>query len=251
MHNDYSMLLTIDVGNTRAKLTAFDAQGGVFVDVAMDVATLQHEIQRIVACADVEGCVWCNVGGDDEAVERVLQTYAFPSLKVTGESRVPLRVDYKSRATLGSDRLAAAVGGAMRYPGRNLLIVDAGTCITLDVVTAEGAFLGGNISPGVEMRLQMLHEKTARLPRVVADGDLPELGYNTETAIRCGVVHGVQREVEGYVVHLQQCYADLLVLTTGGGAKELQISNAPCVNDERLVAEGLLRIWQEYVGTKQ
>lgn len=239
------MLLTIDVGNTRAKLMAFDAQGEVCGDVALDVSELQRKIQKMVGMDDVEGCVWCNVGGDDERVEHVLRDFAFPRLKVTGETSVPLRVAYKSRATLGSDRLAAAVGGADRYPGRNLLIIDSGTCITLDVVTAEGVFLGGNISPGVEMRLQMLHEKTARLPRVSAEGDLPEMGYDTETAIRCGVVHGVQREVEGYVAHLQQRYADLLVLTTGGGTRELHLDGTSCVHNERLVAEGLRRIWIE------
>lgn len=239
------MVLTIDVGNTRAKLVAFDVQGNVCRELAASIDDLKHAIRQISGNDTVEGCVWCNVGSDDRVVEDALADFEFRSIKVTGTTEVPVKVAYQSRATLGADRLAAVVGGVTKYPHNDLLIVDAGTCVTFDLVTAEGVYLGGNISPGIEMRLQALHERTARLPRVAADGAMPEIGRDTETAIRCGVVQGLAREIEGYVHYWQQRFPRLLLLQTGGSVINWEMGQVKCIADAYLVSAGLLRVWQE------
>ena len=124
--------------------------------------------------------------------------------------------DYASPETLGADRLAAAVGAAYCCKGHDLLIVDAGTCITYDYVSAEGHYLGGNISPGLGMRLRALHEQTARLPLVNADGEIERIGSNTINAIRAGVLQGVDYEITGYIRTMMRRKPDARIFLTGG-----------------------------------
>ena len=97
-----------------------------------------------------------------------------------------------------------------------MLIIDAGTCITYEVIDAQGNYWGGNIAPGMQMRLHALHEHTARLPLVSAEGPVPGMGYDTETAIRSGVLRGMKYEIEGYIKSMRAKYPKLLVFLTGG-----------------------------------
>jgi type III pantothenate kinase len=113
------------------------------------------------------------------------------------------------------DRLAAAVGAYMQVKG-NVLIIDMGTAITYDFVDSEGNYRGGNIAPGMQMRLKALHDYTARLPLVAAEGAHPHLGEDTETAIRCGVIDGIRYEIEGYLRQFFLKYHNLSVFFTGG-----------------------------------
>ena len=141
------------------------------------------------------------------------------------------------------DRLAAAVGAWSIQPGHDLLVVDAGTAITYDFVSADGTYRGGNIAPGIELRLRSLHEHTGALPLVKAKGDAPMFGTDTETAIRSGVINGVRKELEGYVNELRSIYPSLLVFLTGGDAEFFDIkakSTTFAVPD--LVLRGLARI---------
>ena len=119
----------------------------------------------------------------------------------------------------GRDRLAAAVGAATLYPGRNTLIVDVGTAVTLDVVSAEGVFLGGCISPGVAMRFRALHDYTAALPLCRAAEATGLVGRTTGEAIRFGVMNSLRFEIEGYIARMEAQFEDLCVIFTGGDAK--------------------------------
>lgn len=235
------MNLTLDIGNTRTKLNLFDGEEPVYEEVLSE--DLNVALERITAQFHPEHCVWCNVSGDDEEIERALSVLPCPVIHLTGTTEVPLTVCYQTRNTLGADRLAAVLGATALYPQTSLLVIDAGTCITYDLVDALGNYLGGNISPGLEMRLKALHQFTARLPQVAAEGDLPDVGINTETAIRCGVVKGMIYEIEGYATHLQQEYPDLRIFFTGGSnfgfseAFEEQL-----LTDRYLVARGLNRL---------
>ncbi|MBQ5722460.1 MAG: type III pantothenate kinase, partial [Bacteroidaceae bacterium] len=132
------------------------------------------------------------------------------------ETPVPITNRYRSPKTLGADRLAAAVGARSLKPGKDLLIIDAGTCITYEVIDAKGNYWGGNIAPGMQMRLRALNEFTAKLPLVSAEGNVPGMGYDTETAIRSGVLRGMKYEIEGYIRSMRSKYPKLLVFLTGG-----------------------------------
>ncbi len=129
---------------------------------------------------------------------------------------VPITIQYKTPQTLGRDRIASAVAAYIKYPDRNLLVIDAGTAITYDLIQAGGIYSGGNISPGMTIRFKALNNYTKRLPMLDENGDTPELGYDTETAIRSGVVEGVLKEINAYIDEFRIKYPDLLVFLTGG-----------------------------------
>lgn len=129
---------------------------------------------------------------------------------------VPIRNGYATPDTLGADRLAAAVGAATLYPGNNVLIVDFGTAITFDFVSAEGEFLGGNISPGAATRFRALHHFTRKLPLCELIDREVFMGRDTVSAIEGGVVNGIVYEVEGYIRDLERKYDGLRIIFTGG-----------------------------------
>ena len=235
------MNLTLDFGNTRAKIILFNGQEPVHEEVLS--GDLYEALQTITERFHPEKCAWCNVSGNDEELARAIATLPCPAIHLKGTTEVPLNVCYKTRNTLGADRLAAVLGATTLCPATPLLVIDAGTCITYDLVDAQGNYLGGNIAPGVEMQLKALHQFTARLPKVEADGELPEVGFNTETAIRCGVIKGATYEIEGYATRLRKEYPDLRVFLTGGShfcfSDEFQ---RYLLTDAYLVARGLNRL---------
>lgn len=206
----------------------------------------QH-IMEMVAGYSPDRVAYCTVAAENSSVNEVLNALKCPLLRVTGLTPAPVKVCYRTPETLGADRLAAVVGAVTLRPHTDLLVIDAGTCITYDLVDAAGNYLGGNISPGVEMRLEALHSRTARLPKVDADGgDVPDLGRDTETAIRAGVVRGIGYELQGCIRHWQKRYPKLRIFLTGGD--RYAFSDAVRKNiltDSHLVARGLNRLLQD------
>lgn len=166
-----------------------------------------------------------------------------PVLWFDNSTATPLRIEYGTPGTLGSDRIAAAVGAWDEKPGNNLLVIDAGSAVTIDFVSRQGAYKGGNIAPGIKMRLRALHEYTGRLPMVEKEGETPSLGHDTETAIRSGVIKGICHEIDGYIDEMREKYGDVLVFLTGGDEKTLKnhLKNR-IFADKYLVAKGLKRI---------
>lgn len=131
--------------------------------------------------------------------------------------RIPLCMEYETPLTLGVDRVADAVAAVKLFPGQEILIIDAGTAITIDYVSGDGCFLGGNISPGVEMRYRALHDFTAKLP-LISGSVMPQnlYGKNTHDAIHSGVVLGVIYEVQGYIDDFLEKWPRGVVILTGG-----------------------------------
>ena len=158
---------------------------------------------------------------------------------------LPIRNLYATPQTLGTDRLAAVIGAyeeTKQLTGRYApaLVIDAGTAITYDFINARGEYLGGNISPGVEMRFKALHQFTSRLPLTEAEGPHPSIGHSTDTAIRCGVMDGVRHEIEGFIRSFSVKQSNLLIFLTGGDSIEFdeRIKNR-IFADKFLVAKGL------------
>lgn len=128
-------------------------------------------------------------------------------------------------------------------PGHDLLVVDAGTAVTYDFVSADGIYKGGNIAPGIELRFKSLHEHTGALPLVGTQGDVPMFGRDTETAIRSGVINGIRKELDGYETELRSIYPSLLVFLTGGDADFFDIkAKSTIFAVPELVLHGLARI---------
>ena len=170
-------------------------------------------------------------------------------LEMTQRTAVPIGNAYLTPETLGVDRLAAAVG-AVSQVGDNCLIVDFGSAITIDVVEG-GVFRGGNISPGVEMRLRALHDYTKRLPKCEPTDENLELGRTTVEAIQQGVMTGITYEIEGYISYFYARNVKLSLIFTGGDAKFFvkRIKNAIFAKYD-LVICGLNRILEYNARTK-
>ena len=154
--------------------------------------------------------------GEAPAIVEAVRRHTDYLLEFTPATPVPIGNAYLTPATLGRDRLAAAVGAATLYPGRNALIVDFGTAVTLDFVSADGVFRGGCISPGMAMRFRALHEYTAALPLCDATDSAELLGRTTDEAVRLGVMNSLAFEIEGYIARMQGEIEDLCVIFTGG-----------------------------------
>lgn len=208
------MNLIVDIGNSYAKAAVFD--GSRMVEHLRFREELTGKIDALLADFPIEACAYASVGIPRPDVAERLQHEVPFVLQVTGETPTPLRMGYLTPATLGADRLAASVGAASLCPGKDLLVVDAGTCVTYDYVSADARYLGGLISPGLGMRLRALHEQTARLPLVSADGEVQAVGGDTATAIRSGVMLGLEHEVRGFIRSFKNHHADGCVFITGG-----------------------------------
>lgn len=208
------MNLIIDIGNTLAKLAAFE--GDRLVEVVRTSNETLERLPEFIAKRRFERGIVSSVFGITAEAERRLRSVSFPMLYFRWDTPVPLSNDYHTPRSLGSDRLAAAVGASSLFPGRDLLIVDAGTCLTYEFVTRDGRYKGGGISPGLQMRLRSLHAFTAHLPLIDSEGMVPEVGYDTETSIRSGVIEGMKCEIEGRIAWFKEKYPGLLVFLTGG-----------------------------------
>jgi len=146
-------------------------------------------------------------------------------IQFSHQTQLPISILYKNAETLGLDRIANAVGAATLFPNRNVLSIQAGTCLVLDFVNEKEEYLGGSISPGLTMRFETLHEKTKKLP-LLREPNLPHscLGMDTDESIISGVINGICYEIDGFIEDYQKKFDDLVVLFTGGDAPCLQKS---------------------------
>ncbi len=235
------MNLIIDIGNTWAKLVAFDGNTPM-EEIKTPNDTLEHLPDFTKKHAFKRGIVSTVFGITPEAGSRLKQL-DFPLLYFNPNTPTPIINDYRTPETLGADRLAAAVGAFTQHPGHDILIVDAGTCITYEFIDRNGHYKGGFISPGLQMRLKSLNTFTARLPLVGSEGENPETGYDTETSIRAGVIQGMKYEIEGHIRHFLEKSPSLLVFLTGGDVFDFdgKIKNI-IFADKYIVPKGLNRI---------
>ncbi len=210
------MNLAIDIGNTLAKLAVID--DGQVVDFQKTEKIDSAFVEKILEeNPEIEAAIIVSTGEYETAWEQMLEKRMKRFIRFGAETPIPIENGYATPQTLGLDRLAAAVAANALYPNSNVLIVDFGTAITVDFVSAEGRFLGGNISPGAATRFRALHHFTKRLPLCELDEDSVRLlGNSTQTAIESGVVNGIVYEIEGYIRDLQQRYNNLRIIFTGG-----------------------------------
>lgn len=215
------MRLIIDQGNSSIKLTTFE-KGVATAGAASESDDAVQFVSNFVKDCPIEATMYCSVRrAYNKPLQEWLQAHAAKVICFDEKTLLPIAIGYRTPHTLGYDRIAAAVGAQTIFPQRNILIIDAGTAITYDLLSADGIFVGGNIAPGADLRLQSLHEHTGRLPLVGTQGDTPLWGYDTETALRSGSLQGIAYEIEGYIHECSKRYDELLVFLTGGDAERL------------------------------
>ncbi len=210
------MNLTIDIGNTQTKIIVFEDTMPAFRKVTNTLSL--SFIKKVIKNYSIENILLSSVVNIDKPLLNCLNSLnGFEVLSV--KTKLPIKNKYKTPSTLGNDRLANAVAGAFLFPGKNVLIVDIGTCIKFDVVNARKEYLGGSISPGMEMRFNALHHFTGKLPLIHDSSKVFLLGKSTQEAIQSGVINGMTEEISGIVQRYKKIYKTLTVIVTGGHAE--------------------------------
>jgi len=233
--------LIIDIGNTVAKLAVFDDDN--LLEVFYDSNQTLESLPAVCGKYPLSRAVVATVIELNETVESRLKSLPVPLLQLDSTTPLPIKNLYETPQTLGYDRIAAVVGAYQNFPGRDILVIDAGTCITYEFIDSLGRYHGGNISPGVQMRFKALHQFTSKLPLISAEGRMTQLGKNTETAIRMGVLQGVEYEMLGYIETMRHKYPELLVFLTGGDEFSFDTNLKSIIFADRfLVLKGLNRI---------
>ena len=255
------MNVIIDIGNTRTKIALFQ-KNDLDEKAIVDVLTLDALSERLKG-QTIEGVIMSVTGQNTEGVANWLRERYF-LIELNAETPLPIDNLYGTPQTLGKDRLAAAVAANYLFPKHNCLAMDSGTCITYNFINNKGQFIGGNIAPGLTMRLKAMHHFTAKLPLLsrntveernadtIGKGGVTELvGTTTEQAMLNGAQIGLLSEVEGFIKRLSRSdsfgkkeFGSLKVLVTGGDGeflyKNLNIKNV-CY-EPNLVLIGLNRI---------
>ncbi|WP_163718205.1 type III pantothenate kinase [Mangrovibacterium lignilyticum] len=236
------MNLVIDIGNTRCKWAIFDKRNLIVQDTAKTFDL--HLLGQIIASHEgIDQAILSSVREFPKECRDTLAEHTDYFIELTHQTPTPIVNRYKTPQTLGLDRLAAAVGASISFPGTPLLVIDAGTAITIDFVSASNEFMGGNISPGIETRFRALNHFTGQLPLVDLKSEFVGLGVDTISAIRAGVQKGVIFEIESYIKEYKEKYTELTTVLTGGHCQFIaQHLQAPVQLIDDLTLKGLLEI---------
>jgi type III pantothenate kinase len=209
------MNLVIDIGNTRSKLAVFKSD--VMVDFKITENINELFLRQIIFDhPSIERCIISSVTEINDEIGNYIVDQKIPVVVLNAETSVPFKNNYLSKDTFGCDRIAAIAGACKLYPGKNVLIIDTGTAVTFDLKDRNEEYLGGNISPGLEMRFKALHHFTAKLPLLNGEPSNSLIGKSTHEAIINGVQNGLVFEIEGYIDELLKKFPDLIVILTGG-----------------------------------
>ena len=205
--------LVIDIGNTRIKSALFEKTELVWECVFDDLPDAILTWSK----RNFGNCLVSSVRWSQEELQNLLP---FGFIFLTSQTAIPISNDYRSPATIGLDRIAAAIGG-WRLAGKGpVLVIDLGTCITFEFVNQDNAYLGGAISPGLTMRAKAMNLLTARLPLVeLREKPKNQIGDNTITCMEIGIWYGVEYELTGQIQAFQKEYPEIKVFVCGGDAQ--------------------------------
>lgn len=211
----FFMNLTIDAGNTSVKLVLFDRDKQHLISHPKKF--LLKDLKNIFSKFPIQHTIISSVVETEKNILHYLRTKA-TLIELDSHTKIPIKNKYKSSATLGSDRLAAVVGAAKLFPGSNVLVIDAGTCVKYDFVNSKKEYLGGSISPGLRMRFEALHNFTNRLPFIQQGKYTKLIGTTTKDSILTGVQSGMVHEMNGFIEQYKNRYRTLQVVMSGGDA---------------------------------
>ncbi|MBE50850.1 MAG: pantothenate kinase [Flavobacteriales bacterium] len=230
------MNLIIDIGNTFVKYAVFSNNDIIYFlkdkDFDNDIAN------QVIKDYKVSSCIISSVR---EKISYNLKTSSV--FELSHKTKIPFNIIYSNKETLGADRIAAIVGATELHRNNNILIIDAGTCITFDYIDNNSNYRGGRISPGIMLRYRSLFDYTSKLPFLEKNKDYDFLGMNTKNCIISGVQNGIVSEIQEIINVIKKENDDLLVIITGGDAFffEKEFKNT-IFADEHLLIKGLNRI---------
>ena len=232
--------IVVDIGNTFGKIAvAFD--DGTVESVSR-VSHSQMEsslLQTILRHSNANGVIISCVGMELSSIERMLQGRGVRYIILSHKTKLPISIGYNTPATLGADRIATATGAFSLFPGESLMVVDFGTAITIDFITAQGEFSGGNISLGMRSRFESLHAMTHNLPMIEPPYIDASFGRNTREAITSGVILGIIFEIEGYISRFRP---EKVIFTGGDALFFAKRMKSPIFVIYNLLFRGLIKI---------
>jgi type III pantothenate kinase len=205
--------LCFDFGNTRKKLAVFHGKEQREAIVLSDDS--EETIQSLIDRYKPAKSILSSVIDHNPRVEELLSTQT-KFHKLSHLTKVSFTTPVGKPQTIGADRLALTAAAVLYYPKTNNLVIGLGSCVTYNFINKYHEFIGGAISPGLEMRIKSMNQYTARLPLVKPDSNVPLMGYDTETNILSGVVLGMAKEIDGFIAAYMEKYGNFNVLLTGG-----------------------------------
>ena len=221
------MNLIIDIGNTNTKIAVFEYDNIIEIDIINAENTIKAINKFLCKHKAINKAIISNVSETNNST--LINKISIDNVYCLSDKlKLPFNNMYKSKETLGSDRKALVSAAIKHYPNNNVLIIDAGTCITTDFIDASGNYHGGSISPGINMRYGVLSEKTSNLPKLERKYPLHITGSSTEDSIHSGIINGIVYEIREYISEYQKQYNDINIILTGGDSdflsKPLKIS---------------------------
>ena len=205
--------LCFDFGNTRLKAALF--QNSKLIEIFIFENDGVEIIGSVLKNFDIQKTILSSVIDHDPEIENLLSSKT-KFHKLNHLSRLPFTTPVGKPETIGADRLALSAAAVYFFPKQHNLVIGMGSCITYNFINADHEFLGGGISPGMEMRMKALNQFTAKLPIVKPDGNVPLVGYDTVTNILSGVVMGMANEIDGFINAYKERYGNFNVHLTGG-----------------------------------
>lgn len=232
------MKLIIDIGNTSTKLAL--SAGAIIMKKTRISSPDPALIDRFTDNQSLEGAIVSSVSYDPSGLISHLSARCKKVHRLTWQSHYPFGIDYETPETLGVDRLAAAAGAMVNHPQSDLLVIDAGSALTIDQV-AGGKYMGGCISPGMSMRFRALHEFTGQLPLVTPGKNFSLPGRSTRDAITGGVIMGMVYEINEYIRTFEEKHKNPVTLITGGDSEIIfSLTERKMLLSPDLVTQGLI-----------
>ena len=213
------MNLVVDIGNNFFKLGIFENSNLVFSFFDKN-DKIDVEIEKIIrSYTKITSALISNVSSIK--INDILNKLNIKIYELDSTFIFPFKLNYKTPETLGNDRLALAAAATILFPNSNNLVIDAGTCITIDFIDNNNHFMGGSISPGVKMRYDSLNHYTANLPLLKNENSFNYPGDSTNASIHAGIIGGVSNEINGFIKQINSRNDKVNVILTGGDAKIL------------------------------
>ena len=213
------MNLVVDIGNNFFKLGIFENSNLVFSFFDKN-DKIDVEIEKIIrSYTKITSALISNVSSIK--INDILNKLNIKIYELDSTFIFPFKLNYKTPESLGNDRLALAAAATILFPNSNNLVIDAGTCITIDFIDNNNYFMGGSISPGVKMRYDSLNHYTANLPLLKNENNFNYPGDSTNASIHAGIIGGVSNEINGFIKQINSRNDKVNVILTGGDAKIL------------------------------
>ena len=213
------MNLVIDIGNNFFNLGIFQNSNLIFSCSDKNLK-IDNELEKILTKhKELKNVLISNVSSLN--ISHLTEKYNIKTFGLNASFNFPFKLAYQTPQTLGNDRLALAAAATIKYPNSNNLIIDAGTCITIDLIDSNNIFVGGSISPGIKMRYDSLNHYTANLPLLSLGKNFNFPGESTNNSIHSGVIGGLLNEITGFINKINSRYDNINVILTGGDAKFL------------------------------